>query len=167
MASISGRALAPYLILFAVLYAGFGVQSPYLPALLGEHGLAPEMIGIVLAGGTAIRLLAGPVAGRLADRLESARLVFAGCAMGAALAALGYLPSYGLWPLLSIALLQAAMLAPLAIPWYCRPPLRPIAPAGAVSITAGCAARDRAPSSSVRSCPARRSGSLGWPRRSG
>jgi len=50
MASISGRALAPYLILFATLYAGFGVQSPYLPALLGEHGLAPEMIGIVLAG---------------------------------------------------------------------------------------------------------------------
>jgi PPP family 3-phenylpropionic acid transporter len=82
--------------------------------LLGEHGLAPEMIGIVLCGGTAIRLLAGPVAGRLADRLDAARLVFAGYAMGAALAALGYLPSYGLWPLLSIALLQAAMLAPLA-----------------------------------------------------
>ena len=36
MASLSGRALAPYLVLFAALYAGFGVQSPYLPALLGE-----------------------------------------------------------------------------------------------------------------------------------
>jgi PPP family 3-phenylpropionic acid transporter len=114
MASLSGRALAPYLVLFAALYAGFGVQSPYLPALLGEHGLAPGTIGIVLAGGTAMRLLAGPVAGHLADRLNAARLVFAGCAMGAALAALGYLPSYGLWPLLSIALLQAALLAPLA-----------------------------------------------------
>jgi PPP family 3-phenylpropionic acid transporter len=114
MASLSGRALAPYLILFAALYAGFGVQSPYLPALLGEHGLMPEMIGIVLAGATAMRLLAGPMAGYLADRLDAARLVFASCAIGAALMALGYLPSYGLWPLLSIALLQAAMLAPLA-----------------------------------------------------
>jgi MFS transporter, PPP family, 3-phenylpropionic acid transporter len=114
MAAFSGGALAPYLILFAALYAGFGVLSPYLPALLSEHGLAPEAIGIVLAGGTALRLLAGPVAGHLADRLNAARLIFAGCAMGAGLAALGYLPSYGLWPLLSIALLQAAMLAPLA-----------------------------------------------------
>jgi PPP family 3-phenylpropionic acid transporter len=114
MAAFSGRALAPYLILFAALYAGLGVQSPYLPALLGEHGLMPEAIGIVLAGGTAIRLLAGPGAGHLADRFNATRLVFAGCAMGAALAALGYLPSYGLWPLLGIALLQAAMLAPLA-----------------------------------------------------
>jgi PPP family 3-phenylpropionic acid transporter len=114
MATLSRRTLAPYLVLFAALYAGFGVQSPYLPAFLGEHGLQPETIGIVLAGGTAIRLLAGPMAGRLADRLDATRLVFAGCAMGAALTALGYLPSYGLWPLLSIALLQAAMLAPLA-----------------------------------------------------
>jgi len=31
----------PYLILFAALYSGFGVQSPYLPAFLGEHGLEP------------------------------------------------------------------------------------------------------------------------------
>ena len=45
MAAFSGRALAPYLILFAALYAGFGAQSPYLPALLGEHGLMPEAIG--------------------------------------------------------------------------------------------------------------------------
>jgi len=33
-------ALAPFLILFAALYAGFGVQSPYLPALLDDRGAA-------------------------------------------------------------------------------------------------------------------------------
>jgi PPP family 3-phenylpropionic acid transporter len=106
--------VAPYLVLFAALYAGFGVQSPYLPAFLGEHGLHPETIGVVLGGGTAIKLLAGPAAGRLADRFDAARLVFAGCAIGAALAALGYIPAYGFWPLLGIGLLQAAALAPLA-----------------------------------------------------
>jgi PPP family 3-phenylpropionic acid transporter len=114
MATLSSRTLAPYLILFAALYAGFGVQSPYLPAFLGEHGLQSEMIGVVLAGATAIRLLAGPVAGRLADRFNAARLVFAGCALGAAMAALGYIPAYGFWPLLGVGLLQAAALAPLA-----------------------------------------------------
>jgi PPP family 3-phenylpropionic acid transporter len=114
VAPFSLPVLAPYLVLFAALYAGFGVQSPYLPALLGEHGLEPAAIGIVLAGGTAIKLLTGPIAGQLADRLNAARLVFAGCAAGASLAALGFLPAFGFWPLLMIALLQAAALGPLA-----------------------------------------------------
>ena len=114
MAPFSFSALAPYLILFAALYSGFGVQSPYLPAFLGEHGLEPAAIGIVLAGGTAIKLVTGPVAGQVADRLDAARLVFAGCAIGAALAALFYVGAYGFWPLLAVALLQAAALGPLA-----------------------------------------------------
>src|SRR6202040_3515224 len=108
------RALAPFLILFAALYAGFGVQSPYLPALLDDRGLRPEAIGMVLAAGTAVRLAAGPAAGRLADRLDAAKLVFAGCAAAAALMALLYLPAQGFWPLLAVGLLQAAALAPLA-----------------------------------------------------
>ncbi|HEX6443253.1 MAG TPA: MFS transporter [Stellaceae bacterium] len=107
-------ALFAYLLLFAALYAGFGVQSPYLPRLLQEHGLAAEAIGVVLAAGTAIRLAAGPLAGRIADRLDAARLVFAACAAVAAAAALGYLPAESFWPLLGITLLQAAALAPLA-----------------------------------------------------
>jgi len=114
VAPFSFSALAPYLILFAALYSGFGVQSPYLPAFLGEHGLEPAAIGIVLAGGTAIKLVTGPVAGQVADRFDAARLVFAGCAIGAALAALFYVGAYGFWPLLAVALLQAAALGPLA-----------------------------------------------------
>jgi PPP family 3-phenylpropionic acid transporter len=114
VAPFSFSAFAPYLILFAALYSGFGVQSPYLPAFLGEHGLEPAAIGIVLAGCTAIKLVTGPVAGQVADRFDAARLVFAGCAIGAALAALFYVGAYGFWPLLAVALLQAAALGPLA-----------------------------------------------------
>src|SRR3981189_1582980 len=51
-------ALVGYLLLFAALYAGFGVQSPYLPLLLQAPGLRAEAIGIVLAAGTGIRLSA-------------------------------------------------------------------------------------------------------------
>ena len=65
MAPSTRSALAPFLILFAALYAGFGVLSPYLPALLDDRGLRPEAIGMVLAAGTAVRLAAGPAAGRL------------------------------------------------------------------------------------------------------
>jgi len=78
------KALVLFLILFAALYAGFGVQSPFLPGLLEDRGLRPEAIGAVLAAGAMVRLAAGPLAGRLADRLDAAKLVFAGCAAAAA-----------------------------------------------------------------------------------
>src|SRR4051812_43234046 len=107
-------ALLAYLVLFAALYAAFGVQSPYLPRLLQDHGLGAEAIGTVLAAGTAIRLAAGLAAGHIADRLDAARFVFAGCAAGAALAAMFYLPTRGFWPLLAVSLAQAPALAPLA-----------------------------------------------------
>jgi MFS transporter, PPP family, 3-phenylpropionic acid transporter len=38
-----------YVLLFATLYAGFGVMSPFLPALLQARGLRPEDIGLALA----------------------------------------------------------------------------------------------------------------------
>jgi MFS family permease len=133
----SRRALTGYLVLFATLYAGFGVQSPYLPALLKEHGLSSEAIGTVLATGAIIRLATGPAAGRLADRLDAARLVFAGCAAVAAIAGISYLAAYGFWPLLAVVLLQAAVLAPLA-PSVTRSCSSPLVRCGPGSNTVGC-----------------------------
>src|SRR3984893_589587 len=57
---------------------------------------------------------AGPAAARLADRLDAAKLVCAGCAAAAAMMALLYLPAQGFWPLFAVGLLQAAAVAPLA-----------------------------------------------------
>src|SRR6185437_14436536 len=64
-----------FLPLYTLLYAGFGVQSPYLPALFDNRGIGPEGIATILAAGTAIRIISGPVAGRVADRLDAPRLV--------------------------------------------------------------------------------------------
>jgi MFS family permease len=58
-----------FLLLYGTMFAAFGVASPFLPALLHERGLGPSQIGAVLAAGTAIRLITGPVLSRLADRL--------------------------------------------------------------------------------------------------
>ena len=69
---------------------------------------------MVLAAGAAVRLAAGPAAGRPADRLDAAKLVFAGCVVVAALMALLYLSAQRFWPLFAVGLLQAAALAPLA-----------------------------------------------------
>jgi PPP family 3-phenylpropionic acid transporter len=106
--------LARFLALYGALYAAFGVQSPYLPSLLDSHNLPPEAIALVLAAGTAIRLVAGPTAGRLADRLDAPKAVLIVCSAAAGLIALGYLPARGLWPLLLVGVIHSAALAPLA-----------------------------------------------------
>ena len=47
MTAFSRPALSRFLILYAALYAGFGVQSPYLPSLLESRDLRPEAIALV------------------------------------------------------------------------------------------------------------------------
>ena len=102
-----------FLAVYALLYAAFGVQSPFLPALLAERGLHAEEIGIVLAASTAIRVLAGPVVGHTADRLQRHTLALCACAPAAAVAGLGYGMIRGFGGLLIVALFHAAMLAPI------------------------------------------------------
>jgi MFS transporter, PPP family, 3-phenylpropionic acid transporter len=114
MAAFPHAGLSRFLVLYAALYAGFGVQSPFLPSLLDSYSLRPEAIALVLAAGTAVRLAAGPTAGRLADRLDMPKAILAVCAAAAALIALGYLPARGLWPLFAVGVFHSAALAPLA-----------------------------------------------------
>jgi MFS transporter, PPP family, 3-phenylpropionic acid transporter len=62
---------------------------------------------------TALRLICGPIAGRLADRLQAFRAELAVCAVVAASAAILYLVIHGFWAMVAITLVQAAALAPL------------------------------------------------------
>jgi MFS transporter, PPP family, 3-phenylpropionic acid transporter len=109
------RALRRFVALFGLMYAAFGVSSPFLPAFFQARGLAPEQLGILFATGTAIRLVSGPLCGRLADRLQALRAVLAVCTAVAALAALGLLPARGLSALLMVSVFHAAALAPITI----------------------------------------------------
>ena len=99
--------------LYAALFAAFGVASPFFAAFLADRGLRPEAIGLVLAAGTAVRLLAGPAGGRLADRLGAPRLVLVAYAASASCVAFGYLPAQGLWAVLLVSVGHATALAPL------------------------------------------------------
>jgi MFS transporter, PPP family, 3-phenylpropionic acid transporter len=110
---ISMRTFPIFLAVYALLYAAFGVQSPFLPALLHERGLRAEEIGIVLAASTAIRVLAGPAVGHAADRLRMHVFTLCACALAAAVASLGYVAIRGFDGLLIVGLVHAAMLAPI------------------------------------------------------
>src|SRR4029450_10840886 len=104
------NALHRFAVLYALMYAAFGVSSPFMPAFFEGRGLAPEQLGILFAAGTAIRLVSGPLGGRLADLTRALRAVLAACQLLAALVAIG--------------LLAAPRLTPL-VPTRPRPPPRP------------------------------------------
>src|SRR3954468_213842 len=97
------------------MYAAYGVASPFLPAFVNSRGIAPEELGFVLGTGTAVRLLSGPVAGRIGDVLGALRTVLVLCIALAAFTTLGYLPARGFWWFLVISALQAAALAPMTV----------------------------------------------------
>src|SRR6266436_2494253 len=113
MISSSRSMLYRFLILYGLLYAGFGVQSPYLPILLDNRHLRPETIALALAAGTAMRLMAAQAVARLADRLDAPKVFLALCTTAAALIGLGYLPAQGAWLLIAVGVLHSAALAPL------------------------------------------------------
>jgi PPP family 3-phenylpropionic acid transporter len=88
------------------------VSSPFMPAFFEHRGLAPGQLGALFAAGTAIRLISGPLGGRLADRTQALRAVLALCELLAAIVAVSLLSASGFAPLLLISLVQAAALAP-------------------------------------------------------
>lgn len=104
--------MRPFLALYALMYAAFGVASPFMPAFFEGKGLSPEQIGVLFGAGTAIRLVSGPLGGRIADLTRALRAVLVVCELLAAAVALSLLPASGFTLLLMIGLLHAAALAP-------------------------------------------------------
>ena len=102
-----------FLLLYGAMFAAFGVASPFLPALLHQRGLGPSEIGAVLAAGTAVRLITGPLISRLAHRLGKHQQTLALMVAIAAVTAFGYgLPAgFAIFLLVSIA--HASTLAPI------------------------------------------------------
>jgi MFS transporter, PPP family, 3-phenylpropionic acid transporter len=105
--------LPRFLALYTALFAAFGVASPFFAAFLEGRGLRPELIGLVLAGGTGVRLVAGPLGGRVADRLGMPRLVLVAYLVASCGVGFLYLPADGLWALLAVSMLHSLVLAPL------------------------------------------------------
>ena len=109
----SGLGVLPaFIVLYATLYAAFGIASPFWPRFFEWRGLTAAQLGLLLGLGTIIRLIAGPFVGRIADLLGTLRAAFAICAACAASVALTLFIAKGFWPLLVIHMVQSATLAP-------------------------------------------------------
>ena len=108
-----GRSLVAFAAVYAALFSGYGLESPFLPSFFAERGLSPVAIGTVLSCGTAVRLLSGPAIGFAADRFDATKLLLAVAAIASGLFGLGYLAGYSFWPILLVGLVHSAVIAPL------------------------------------------------------
>ncbi|NGM22814.1 MFS transporter [Roseomonas stagni] len=104
---------ARHALIFATQFAAVGVILPFLPAVLAGHGLSAEEVAVVLAVGSAVRLVAGPLGGRIADALGHAPAVLSASAAIAALAACGFLLPAGFLGLLVVQAVHSAAIAPI------------------------------------------------------
>ena len=74
-------------LFYSALCAVLGVQMPFLPMWFVAKGLDDAVIGLALAIPLLVRLLAIPLASRIADQFDAVRAVIA---TGAAASLLGY-----------------------------------------------------------------------------
>ena len=105
--------LAKFVALYTALYSAFGVVSPFLPAYFGSRGLSGQQIAVVIGVGTALRLVSGPLVGRLADRQRTWRSALSICAGGAGAVAIAYVSAHAFAAFLLVNLAQSVVLAPL------------------------------------------------------
>ncbi|MCB4822688.1 MFS transporter [Roseicella aerolata] len=102
-----------FALLFAAQFAAVGVLMPFLPAVLAGQGLGPEQIALILAAGSAVRLLAAPAVGRGADGFGDARTILVLAAALAACTVTGFALAQGFVALLLVAVLHAMVNAPV------------------------------------------------------
>ncbi|MCO6419547.1 MFS transporter [Siccirubricoccus sp. KC 17139] len=102
-----------FALVFATQFIVPGVLMPFLPVVLAGHGLSATEIATVLAGASAVRLVAAPAVGRGTDGWGDARGVLLLAATGATCTVTGYALGQGFAGLLLLALLHALVGAPI------------------------------------------------------
>jgi len=100
-------------LFYAAIFLFGGIQMPYWPLWLEARGLSAQQIGFTLALAQAVKILAGPTGGWLADRRAQRRtplMLLTGLALiGLAL----YLPAHGFLAVAMVTALVAACQAPV------------------------------------------------------
>uniref|UniRef100_UPI0018DF25CE MFS transporter n=1 Tax=Roseomonas rosulenta TaxID=2748667 RepID=UPI0018DF25CE len=100
-----------FALVFAAQFAAVGVMLPFIPPLMASRGLAAAEVATILALGGAVRLVSGPLGGRLADAVGQPRAVMAAGALVAAGAAVLYGVAAGFTGLLVANLIFAVAFA--------------------------------------------------------
>jgi MFS transporter, PPP family, 3-phenylpropionic acid transporter len=100
-------------IFYAFLTVGNGMQLPFLPLWLHARGLTVAQIAIVVAGMTACRMIAIPVAAYFADRHQNRRSLIIFFSFASAFGYLLLAVVQGFWLILPCSLLASMTIAPI------------------------------------------------------
>jgi PPP family 3-phenylpropionic acid transporter len=100
-------------VFYAFLTIGLGMQLPFLPLWLHAKGLTVAEIGLVIAGMTASRFVAIPVAAYFADRYRNRRGLIILFSLASAFGYLLLGLSNGFLPILASAILASICIAPI------------------------------------------------------
>ena len=98
---------------FAALFFVMGLHLPYWPVWLQARGLSPEQIGILLALGPWVRVVANPMAGRIADRTGRPRRLGQCLAVGVLVTYAGFAWTEGFFALAVLSIVLGAAFSPL------------------------------------------------------
>jgi len=101
---------------YAAIFLVTGIQLPFWPVWLSSRGFTASEIGILLAAGIWMKVLATPAIGAIADRTAGRRVLMGALAATALAAYTGLLSATGFWLLVLlnlIALTAQSVLMPL------------------------------------------------------
>lgn len=85
---------------YGALFMAVGVQLPFWPLWLKDHGLGPAEIGLILAATYLVKSVVNPLVGHLVDKSGERRRPMVWLAIGATIAWTGFSLVDGFWPIL-------------------------------------------------------------------
>ncbi len=100
-------------IFYAALFGVIGINIPFWPIWLSSRGLGPVEIGMVVSLGLAMKVIANPLIGHLADRTGRRRSLMVFLGLGAALAYGSFWFAHSFVMLAFVAMCYFAMWSPL------------------------------------------------------
>ena len=109
---LAGSSFPFFGFLYAALFGAFGTESPFFPSFLAMRGLSASEIGSVLAAGTLVRIVSGPLVGMAADLFGTRRILALAAALAGAIILL-YLAGTSFWSLLLVCMLHSVAITPL------------------------------------------------------
>lgn len=100
-------------LVFGAVFFVMGVHLPYWPVWLAGRGMSPEQIGVLLSLGPWMRVVANPVAGRVADRTGRPRRLGQCLALGVVVAYATFGIAHDFATMVVVSLLLGTTFSPL------------------------------------------------------
>lgn len=102
-----------YAAYYGAVFLALGVYLPFWPVFLGERGLSPTEIGLILALASWVKVAGNPAIAQIADRSGHGKATLVVLAALSLAVFAGFFLARGFWPILGMTFLTALCFQPL------------------------------------------------------